>query len=79
MNKKLFLILAALMILFFLLATLFLYVFKKNSSCVENPLIYAADKFNLTCSCTDGINTFIFDKEGIIKDNPLSFYNFTDK
>jgi hypothetical protein len=78
MNKKLFLILAALLILFFLLATLFLYVFKKNASCVENPLIYGIKGTNLTCWCSDGRNTnFGFNEEGLVKESPLKFYNFT--
>jgi hypothetical protein len=78
MKIKLFHILGFLLILFFLLATLFVFIFKKNASCVENPLIYGIKGTNLTCWCSDGRNNnFGFNEEGIVKESPLKFYNFT--
>lgn len=53
---------------FILLATLFMYVFKKNSECVQNPFLYSVKDTNLTCSCYDDKVSFTFDRKGLKKD-----------
>lgn len=58
---------------------------KKNSECINNPFVYAANtvdilqkekdtSVNLLCTCQAGDAEFYFDTEGIYQNNPYLDY-----
>lgn len=67
-----------------LLVFLMFYVIKYKEVYTESPLIYAAKKFDLSCSCfsySDPSLNFRFDKDGVYADwMPLNFseLNFSE-
>lgn len=78
-QKKLYLILAFVIICLFAFIFVLIKIVKVNSECMQNPFMYGASKIidekgegiYSVCSCDVGANKFYFDKFGIYKEHPM--------